>query len=427
MPSTLPACCVPPKDLRSTVGYSKVSVSKYTLMNQLETAESGEDVTYYIISAQDGVLLASREEAEDPFAQQAATLEYASLLETARSGATVAQDGVLLSAYEIERVPFLLVSVAEPLALSSSGRTLVTGLSAAAALVVVFSCVLVVVVSNVITVPLKRLGQDMEALSNEDFSVRGEVRGKDEIARLTHHFNTMADKLDYLYRVVYMGQLQLKQAQLKTLQSQISPHFLYNTLDTIYWMSKLGDNEKAAEMISNLSRLMRFTLTPGDNLMVQLADEMEYLQSYIGIQQIRYGDQVAFETDCPETLGDAYVLKLLLQPLVENALVHGLKHGDKGIIRICVYAEEDTLVYDVMNNGIPIEEAQINDLIEQPIEDYRGFALHNIAERIKLKNGEGYTLRCFVQGEYSVFRITQKLVWEAPQTTQPEEADDGKG
>ena len=221
----------------------------------------------------------------------------------------------------------------------------------------------------------------------------------------------MAERLEYLYNEVYMGELRLKQSRLEALQSQLNPHFLYNTLDTIYWMSKMGDSENTSIMVSNLSKMMRMTLEPAGNTnLVSLGYELEHLTCYISIQQIRYGNKIRFSITCDNNLKTLSVLRLLLQPLVENALVHGLPHSTNGVVSIRIYKKETVLIYDVANNGIPADINEMQKLIHSKPVHTRGLAIYNINERIRLKYGNTYGLTCFLDGSFTVFRITQPLI-----------------
>ncbi|MFL0553925.1 sensor histidine kinase [Paenibacillus barengoltzii] len=397
-----------PSNLSEELGFIKIAMSRKQLIDILMSDQINHEVAYFIIDENNRLLVDTS--SGQSYAHLKGDISYAQLLQLASSSASTQLNGqYFISAHKIERTPFVLFSIVKPNLLTIIKETLLKGLSLTVVLVLLFTLLLSFTFSQIITAPLVKLGKRMKSISNEDFSVRIDVKRNDEIAVLANNFNRMAKRLDFLYKEVYMGNLKLQQAQLNALQTQINPHFLYNTLDTIYWMSEMGDTKNVSSMVSNMSKMMRMTLSPNNSDMVTLAEELEHLNCYIHIQRIRYGDQFVFDIDCREHLKSYYVLRLLLQPLVENALLHGLKNSTHGIIKVQIYENEHSLVYEVMNDGIPVDVTEINRLLEEEGSGMRGFALRNIKERIALKNGKGFHLSCFLRDGFSVFQITQKL------------------
>lgn len=397
-----------PSNLSEELGFIKIAMSRKQLIDTLMSDRINHEVSYFIIDENNKLLVDTS--SGQSYANLKGDISYPHLLQLASSSANTQINGqYFISAHKIERTPFVLYSIVKPNILTIIKETLLKGLSLTVVLVLLFTLLLSFTFSQIITAPLVKLGKRMKSISNEDFSVRIDVKRNDEIAVLANNFNRMAQRLDFLYKEVYMGNLKLQQAQLSALQTQINPHFLYNTLDTIYWMSEMGDTKNVSSMVSNMSKMMRMTLSPNNSDMVTLSEELEHLSCYIHIQRIRYGDQFVFDIDCPEHLKSYYVLRLLLQPLVENALLHGLKNSTHGIVKVRIYENENTLVYEVMNNGTPVDVTEINRLLEVEGSGMRGFALRNIKERIALKNGKGFHLGCFLRDGFSVFQITQKL------------------
>jgi two-component system, sensor histidine kinase YesM len=407
-----------PSNLPQQIGFIKIAMSRSQLDKLITSDHVNHSMAYFIVDEQNRSIVATGDTGELGRLGQETSYEH--LLELAASPSPTEINGQFFtSAYKIDRTPFILYSVVKPNILTMIKGTLVKGLSLTAVLVFLFALILSVTFSRIITSPLIKLGKRMKAITNEDFSVRIEVDRNDEIAVLAHNFNNMAERLDFLYKEVYMGHLKLQQARLRALQSQINPHFLYNTLDTIYWMSEMGDTRNVSLMVSNMSKMMRLTLSPDNRDMVQLAEELEHLTSYIHIQRIRYGERFVFDIDCPEELLGCYVLRLLLQPLVENALIHGLKDRTSGLVKVRIVQDEDKLIYEVMNDGTPVDVEGIRQLLEEKGGGLRGFALRNIQERLALKYGDGFQLDCDLHDGLSVFRITQRLQVNDESTTDP--------
>ena len=395
-----------PSDMSEQIGYIKLSLSCSKLMEYIQPGHSDERVSYFLIAADNTYPLAADQ--NNYRSRQEFEFAYEKLYDMAhaQTNSRIINDSIV-SAYALEKNDLIIYSITQSDIISSTKDSFFTNISVVLIMVLLFSICLAIAFSKIITEPLRTLGNHMTSISNEDFTVRYPVKGSDEISVLTERFNEMAEKLEFLYSEVYMGELKLKQSQLNMLQTQINPHFLYNTLDTIYWMAKMGKSDQVAPMVSNMSKMMRLTLTPEANDKIPLSQELEHLTCYIDIQKIRYGKKVDFQLSCPDELLTRNVLSFLLQPLVENALTHGLSDYLEGIIRINIYEEEHTLVYEVSNNGKPIDIAAIKLLITGNSKELKGFALRNLNDRLILKYGESYPLSYFIRDGFSTFKITQ--------------------
>lgn len=279
------------------------------------------------------------------------------------------------------------------------------------ALYLVICLALLFFLTRVVIRPLGKLGHYMQVISQENFEVRIPVTGQDELATLARQFNDMASRLDYLYRENYLGRTRLKEAELAVLVAKINPHFLYNTLDNIYWMADMKETEDVKKMVSSLSTLFRISLSGDENGFVPLSRELEHIRCYLTIQSYRYKDKVQTIFEVESGIDDLSVLKLLLQPLVENTFVHGMDSSDGGRIDIRIFVEGDALIYSIYNSGKSPEPDEINHFLENPISSGRGFALSNINERIKLKFGDKYglTYRNPVTGG-AMFIIRQPII-----------------
>lgn len=240
--------------------------------------------------------------------------------------------------------------------------------------------------------PVRELRKAMASLENEDFDVSIPVRGNDEIAMLASSFNKMSGKLGELINEVLTVQIKQKEAELKALHSQINPHFLYNTLDMIYWTCRLENAEESAALIHALSKLFRLSLNSG-NEFTSLAKEIEHLNLYATIQQKRHDGNIRFSIKAAGELMDCQVVKLILQPLVENAITHGIeKKGGQGAVEIEIYQDDRDLVYSVRDDGAGAVEAEIYSCLRKSRfePDNRGFALNNVNERIQIYYGDAY-------------------------------------
>ena len=393
-------------DMSEHIGYIKLSLSCTKLMDYIQPNQSDERVSYFLLTSDDTYPLEADENHYRASDEHHYTYTELYTLAHTPVNSQLINDSII-SAYALDRTDLVLYSITRSDVLKATKNSFFTTISVVLVMVLFFCIILAVTFSEIITKPLRTLGNHMTSISNEDFTVRYPVKGSDEIAVLTGRFNDMAEKLEFLYSEVYMGELKLKQSQLNMLQTQINPHFLFNTLDTIYWMAKMGESDQVTAMVSNMSKMMRLTLAPKTNDKILLSQELDHLACYIDIQKVRYGKKIDFQLSCDENLRGQYVLSFLLQPLVENALVHGLNNCLDGIVRIRIYGDGENIIYEVSNNGIPIDIDGINNLIHGNSQELKGFAIRNINERLRLKYSNPCRLEYFVKQEFSIFKITQ--------------------
>lgn len=257
------------------------------------------------------------------------------------------------------------------------------------------SALLAWIFSRIIVSPIREICGLMASVADEDFSVRTSVRGKNEIALLQERFNAMSERLEKLHRETYVYNLRLRDARIKELQSKINPHFLYNTLDSIYWMSELHGLHDTSEMVASLSKLLKISLTVDADGFVPFRTECLHVNCYIAIQRIRFRDTIRFEIEHEAGNEDCRVLALLLQPLVENAIAHGLEPQGGGLIRIASRRAGADLLCEVYDSGAGMDEAYFRQITggAERHADAKGLALRNINDRLTLKFGPAYALR----------------------------------
>lgn len=253
-----------------------------------------------------------------------------------------------------------------------------------------------------ITRPVAKLRFLMREAENGDLNVRFKARYNDEIGDLGRSFNHMIERIDGLMHRVYEEQQYKREAELKILQEQIKPHFLYNTLDTISWMARDYDAQDIVQLVDALTNMFRVGLSKGNEI-ITVASEMQHVSNYLYIQKIRYQDKLNYTIDAPDAIRDCLVPKLILQPLVENAIYHGIKRKrGGGTIEIRGRIEEQTLVFVVQDDGAGITPEALEQLrrrLEESQEygSQKSFGLPYIVQRLRLHYGsEG---RLFVDGE----------------------------
>lgn len=251
-----------------------------------------------------------------------------------------------------------------------------------------------------ITKPLNRLNKKMSDVERNPFAPELEVKGPREIASLMRTFNKMTIRILELIRRLEQEYEKREELRFRALQSQINPHFILNTLNNIKWMAYLRQNGDVADMLSSLGAIMEMSLGKGGSL-IALREEVRYIDHYITLQKIKYNDKLTVTYEIPESLLDAEVIKFMLQPVVENAIYHGIEpmHG-KGEIHIAAKATEGHLVLAVQDNGIGMDEARLEGL-RRSLQESGGednnrhdrIGMANVQQRIQLQYGYGYGLQ----------------------------------
>ncbi len=280
-------------------------------------------------------------------------------------------------------------------------------------LTVFFAIMLSFIFLKSIYVPINRMVVAMKKLVfRPDFDYFIKEKRKDEFGILYNSFNEMVMGMKQLFNQLFEEKLKKKEAQLKFLQAQINPHFLYNTLNSIYCISKLYKINEITELSYSLINFFRISLSGGHEF-ITVKEMLDHINYYVRIQNIRYKDQFEVRSDVDDELLHCMVLKLLLQPLVENSIMHGMKNKEgKGTIEITGYRTHDSMKFTVSDNGRGMPAAELdkiqNSLSEMYDEvEYKDmFALRNIHRRIKLHYGEKYGLRIFsTEGEGTVVEV----------------------
>ena len=245
-----------------------------------------------------------------------------------------------------------------------------------------------------ITQPIVDLCARAEQLSQGDLTPREPVKSEEyEIRTLSEGFEQMAGRLDTLLRESNQRQDHLRRAELALLQAQINPHFFYNTMDTIVWLIEAEKPREAVEMVSNLSEFFRRSLSKGKDV-ITLAEEEGHVRSYLQIQQVRYKDIMQYTIHMAPGTGTAMVPKLTLQPLVENALYHGIKmKRGMGHIYVTSRPEGEDILLQVTDDGAGIPPDRLEQLVQGMEKGERvGFGLATVHERIRLLFGAPYGL-----------------------------------
>ncbi|SEC81267.1 sensor histidine kinase [Paenibacillus sp. GP183] len=239
--------------------------------------------------------------------------------------------------------------------------------------------------------PIKKLQGNMKHVESGNFDVLAEINQRDEIGQLSRTFNLMIGQIKKLLQQIIETEKTKRTTELRLLQAQINPHFLYNTLDSIIWMAEQKQHEEVVTMTSALAKLFRASITK-ENELVPLQVEIDHIDNYLLIQKMRYQEQLDYRIEVPEELMQVKTLKLLLQPFVENAIYHGIKNKPEiGLIVISAREEGDNLVFEIVDNGLGMTAEKLQSILKHQEREARGgVGVLNVNERIQLFFGQEY-------------------------------------
>ncbi|MBO8436819.1 MAG: sensor histidine kinase [Spirochaetes bacterium] len=265
-----------------------------------------------------------------------------------------------------------------------------------------FSIIVLIITSSLIamhiTRPLRELETNMRRVRDGDFTFTAPHYGSKEVESLSRSFELMIIRIEELMDKVRTTEALKRQRELDALQAKINPHFLYNTLDSVVWMAESGDNQGVVKMVTALASLFRISIAKGHDI-ITLKEELSHVESYLDIQSMRYRDKFRFTIDLPKELENTPTIKLIIQPIVENSIYHGIKYlQEEGLIEIKVRAEGDNIEIIIHDNGIGMDEETKASLTKKNrdrkhLTDGNGIGIENIDERIKLSYGNEYGLK----------------------------------
>ncbi len=330
--------------------------------------------------------------------------------------------GGVLSVYKQEKCGFSVFTLVPEKVLSAGFVKVFWVLFAIYLLVIAIAVVLSIYFSNKFTKPIKELNRAMTEFNGEDFSRQIHLNTNTELDQIGNAYNKMLSNIKELLEEIKTQQKELRTSELNMLISQINPHFLYNTLDTIYMLARINKEETTMNMIQALSKYLRLSLSKGSEI-VTVGDELENVKSYLQIQQIRNENLFTYTVDCEVDPEETWVLKLILQPLVENSIKYGFcEIYEGGQIRIHIYKQDGKLILTVYNSGTPVAREmaeKINALNGRPLSEARklfprnvknGYGVSNVLTRLRLKYGEEvrFTYRAEADGTTCTIEIPRE-------------------
>lgn len=264
-------------------------------------------------------------------------------------------------------------------------------------------------ISAKISKPIKQLEKSMKMVEKGQFDVNIDIKGEAEVAQLSRTFNIMVLKIKQLMNQIVEEQESKRKSELNALQAQINPHFLYNTLDSVVWMAENEKSQDVISMVTALARLFRISISKGKNI-INVSEELEHARNYLVIQSIRYRNKFEYEFNIQKEVLKYKTPKLILQPIIENAIYHGIEYMvDKGKINISASVINNKLLFEVKDNGVGMEKEILNNLLlnEGIVKKGSGVGVKNVHERIQLYFGKEYGLK--IESELDVG--TKVQIW----------------
>ncbi|RIX59269.1 sensor histidine kinase [Paenibacillus nanensis] len=298
---------------------------------------------------------------------------------------------IVTSPFERERwTTYLYMPKSE---LSAEGDIFRQNIVLLAGLMMLFAAIVSVFLSSVITRPIKKLMNNILLVEKGQFDQVADIRSSDEIGHLSTRFNRMSRELKGLVEQIQREVSEKAAAEMLALQSQINPHFLYNTLGSVKWIASMQQADKIVEMTDALIAMLRYA-AGSEGAVVTLRSELANLRNYMAIQKVRYYNRIRMVVDTDEALLDCPMPKMILQPFVENAIFHGLSgQEEEGLIEIRIIRKTKDIVIEVEDNGIGMDEdtaAALRSSLTEAQHGQRGIGLHNVRRRLQLYYGSRY-------------------------------------
>ena len=268
----------------------------------------------------------------------------------------------------------------------------VVGLIFALLFSVFMSAVIYFLLSRTVTRPVRRLVASMQKFEKqaETFEYKADMSNVAEFQTLSTSFEHMVLMIQSLVEKVHNEEIVLRKTELKALQAQINPHFLYNTLDSIQWMCEQDNSKDAVKMVGALAKLFRISISHG-NEFIAISDELKHAESYLIIQSYRYKNQFTYSFDVDKSVLDCMCNKITIQPFIENAIYHGLdRMVDEGEIKIIVERRGKDIAIIVKDNGLGMTEEQCKAVLQKGRSDSKGIGVKNVDDRLKIYFGEEY-------------------------------------
>lgn len=384
-----------PDDLSEDIGFLRIDFRKSIIQDIIDKINPLDDVFSFVINS-DNKIIASSRDLKDLYDNSSIDLELIKSAAQFSNQLTTFDDGkYYLQSAPIDKTDWYMVNV---LPKSSIFSTIKIQRQYLFVIVVLTSIMAIILAAYFVKVINKRLFQvidGMRQVPNGQLSNYIENDSSDEVGELIDNYNYMISKMSILVDEQYKLGKEVKNAELKALQSQINPHFLYNTLDMINWMAHKNMNKEISIAVKNLAKFYKLSLNKGKDI-VTIKDEVEHSKLYVNLQNMRYDNRITLITKLDESLMNCSIPKITFQPIIENSINHGIlgRGMENGSILISGYISQNNLIIQISDDGIGIEKEVLPLILKKNNLQTKGsgYGLKNINQRIKLLYGESYGL-----------------------------------
>ena len=384
-----------PDNFAENIGYLKLNFKKSLIEDIINKINSVPNSISYIINSDGVIICSSNNSASAKYIKKLDEIQNYSINSDNFTSTSYNSEKIYIKSSLIDKTDWYLVTI---LPESSIIAEINTQRFYLFLIVIIFggtSIILAFYFVNSINNRLSKVIKGMRCVQSGDLNYYIENDTNDELGELIDSYNYMIGKMSILIEDQYKLGKDVKNAELKALQSQINPHFLYNTLDMINWMSYKKMNKEISLAVKNLAKFYKLSLNKGKDL-VTIKDEMQHANLYVNIQNMRYNNRISLRINIDEGINDYLIPKITLQPILENSINHGIlgKGEGEGLISILGYSMNSDIILTIADNGVGIKEENLNLLLSNKLTSSKGsgYGLKNIDKRIKLLYGENYGL-----------------------------------
>lgn len=401
------------------IGTLVILVDSNIFSDSFKDVDIGKDSDIFIIDSKNNVV-ASRSSALAPGSVYSAQNLSAEIAKNAESGNTtfttyIDEKRYLLAFAPIKNSDWYIVGLIPFSYLNSEAADIGFYIVTISLIIFMFSLLISLAISRGISNPLKKLVKSMDKVKTGDFSIDLLVERKDEIGELAENFKSMLAEISNLMQNIRQKEKQKRVMELKALQAQINPHFISNTLNTVKWLANIQQADNINELVTSLIQLLQVSSGKGNELII-IREEIEYLRNYITIQEYRCCEKFRVNFEVEDSVWDYKILAFLLQPIVENSIIHGIEPmKGQGYIIIKVFADSDKLQITVMDNGVGLSDEQCQKILTEESKEeskrFSGIGLKNVNDRIKLYYGDEFGIKIeSVKNMYTSIGITIPII-----------------
>lgn len=377
------------------LGFVRIDILEKNLSDILKKASSTKNSVTYIQNSKNEIISSSSEKINNNWIFDSNELENYSKNGMYYGTRDLGKEHVILACQKLPNSDWTLVSITPFSEITAVGKELQNQMLLMFLLISTAAYILAYVISSSITKNISLLLKNIRLLKKGDFNIEITTKSNDEIGELIENFNSMSARLKFLVDEQYRIGLEAKNAELLALQAQINPHFLYNTLDMINWSAINNNVPEISDTVQTLSRFYKLSLSKGSNI-IPIRNEIEHVKMYMEIQNMRFENIFDFQVHIDEEVYQYTTIKIILQPIVENSVLHGILQKDdrSGLILITGHVSEGVITLKVQDNGIGIKPEKLKTILthKSNTSGTHGYGVRNINERIKLFYGEQYGL-----------------------------------